>query len=163
MNENISTWAATGWVIALLGLVGIVLRSIGPWRKQISETEERLRNELAVALAEERACHAADQAARAVERTVLTGRVEKLEKLLTRERLRHNAERALDRHRLNNITQCFDALLLLVETTPERAPEIVKKVKEMRASQLLAEAEEKALIRAAEITADDTECDHDGN
>jgi hypothetical protein len=69
------------------------------------------------------------------------------------ERARHDAERALDRHRLNNVTQCLDALLLLLEAAPERASEAVTKIKEMRAKQMEAEALEKATIRAADIVA----------
>jgi hypothetical protein len=108
------------------------------WRRQVSADEQTLRADL-------------------------LRRVERLEQTLDRERLRHNAERALDRHRLNNITQCFDAMLMLIETTPERASEIVTKIKEMRAVQMKAEAQEKAIIRAAEIEADEREADHDGN
>jgi hypothetical protein len=133
-----SQWTAAGVWIAALSFLGLLIRQMIPWRRQISEDEHHLRSDL-------------------------LQRVEKLEGKLERERMRHNAERAIDRHRLNNITQCFDALLLLIETTPEKASEIVVKIKEMRAVQLKAEAEEKAIIRAAEITADDVECDHDGN
>lgn len=161
--ESNSPWAIGGWALAVFAFFGVIIRQIGPWRAQITATEERLRLELATALAEERARHAADQAARAVERHALTERVERLERTLNSERIRHNSERALDRHRLNNITQCFDAMLMLVETTPEKASEIVVKIKEMRATQILAEAEEKAIIRAAEIEADEREADHDGN
>lgn len=128
----------TGVWIAAIGIVGLLIRQIIPWRKQSSEAEANLRDDL-------------------------IKRIEKLEQMLDRERLRHNAERALDRHRLNNITQCFDAMLMLIETTPEKASEIVTKIKEMRAVQMKAEAQEKAIIRAAEIEADEREADHDGN
>jgi uncharacterized membrane protein YccC len=124
--------------IAAIGIVGLLIRQIMPWRRQVSADEQTLRADL-------------------------LRRVERLEQTLDRERLRHNAERALDRHRLNNITQCFDAMLMLIETTPERASEIVTKIKEMRAVQMKAEAQEKAIIRAAEIEADEREADHDGN
>jgi hypothetical protein len=89
--------------------------------------------------------------------TVLTARVTTLERTITRERRIHTAERALDRHRLNNITQCFDAMLLLIEMNPDRATEIVQKIKDMRATQMLAEAEEKAALRTAEIRDDNEE------
>lgn len=124
--------------IAAIGIVGLLIRQIIPWRKLASADEQTLRADL-------------------------LRRVERLEATLDRERLRHNAERALDRHRLNNITQCFDAMLMLIETTPEKASEIVTKIKEMRAVQMRAEAQEKAIIRAAEIEADEREADHDGN
>lgn len=61
------------------------------------------------------------------------------------------AERAVDRHRINNVTQCLDALLLLIESSPEKAAQHVKKIKEMRARQLEAEAVEKATIHVGVI------------
>lgn len=120
---------ATGVWVAALSFLGLLIRQIGPWRKQEHEAEAAFRDGL-------------------------LRRVERLERTLERERSRHAAERAVDRHRLNNITQCFDALLLLVETSPEKATEAVKRIKEMRAAQLKAEAQEKAIIRAAEIEAE---------
>ncbi|MGH8518883.1 MAG: hypothetical protein ACREUE_15635 [Panacagrimonas sp.] len=150
-------WAAAG------ALVAVLLRQIGPWRKQITETEEHLRRELVEAndaLSDKMAAMAAMQE---TERAASNARIEKLERRLEKQQLRHNAERALDRHRLNNVTQCLDSLLLLIEMSPDRAAEVVAKIKEMRAAQMFAEAEEKAIIRAAEITADGGEADHDGN
>jgi hypothetical protein len=132
------TWTAAGAWASFLALLGIIVRQIGPWRKQSIDAEHTFREGL-------------------------LKRVERLERTLERERIRHNAERSIDRHRLNNITQCFDAMLLLIETNPEKASEIVVKIKDMRAAQMKAEAEEKAIIRAAEIEADDCESDHDGN
>lgn len=125
-------------ILAAISLFGILIRQIGPWKRQADEAAEHLRDDL-------------------------LRRVQRLEKTLDRERLRHNAERSLDRHRLNNVTQCFDAMLLLIEMNPDKASEVVHKIKEMRSSQILAEAEEKAIIRAAEIAADEVETDHDGN
>ena len=117
---------AAGVWMAAIGLFGLLIRQIGPWKKQAAEAEAHLRADL-------------------------IRRVEKLERTLDRERKRHNAERALDRHRLNNVTQCFDAMLLLIETSPEKATEVVAKIKQMRTMQISAEAEEKAIIHAAAI------------
>jgi hypothetical protein len=119
-------WTAAGVWTAVLMLVGIVIRQIGPWRKQTIEAEQRLRDDL-------------------------LGRVTRLEQVRDRERRRHEAERALDRHRLNNVTQCFDALLLLIEAAPEKASDTVARIKEMRATQLKAESLEKAAIHAVDI------------
>ncbi len=152
-----------GWGLAFITLFGLLLRQIGPWRKQITETEERLRTELTAALSAERTAHAMELRAHALERDEMGDRIDKLEKCLDRQQLRHNAERALDRHRLNNINQCFDALLLLLKMNPDKSAEAITMIEDMRAKQLLAEAEEKAIIRAAEIAADDGEADHDGN
>lgn len=127
-------WTVAGIWVAALSLFGLVIRQIGPWRKQISEAEDHLRADL-------------------------LRRVAKLERTLERERTRHNAERALDRHRLNNVTQCFDALLLLIKANPDKAAETVEMIEQMRARQIIAEAEEKAIIRAAEISADEEDAD----
>jgi hypothetical protein len=132
-----SQWTTAGvWIVAL-SLVGIFIRQIVPWRTQAAEAEAHLRADL-------------------------LKRVEKLERQLDRERHRHerdrihrDAERQLDRHRLNNVTQCFDALLMLLKANPDKAAEIVPMIEDMRAKQLLAEAEEKAIIRAAEIAAEE--------
>lgn len=134
MIPSAESVTAAGIWIAALSFIGLLIRQIGPWKRQVSEAEEHLRNDL-------------------------LRRVEKLERTLDRERTRHNAERALDRHRLNNVTQCFDALLLLIKANPDKAGEVVVMIEEMRAKQLIAEAEEKAIIRAAEIAADETEAE----
>lgn len=168
--ENQSPWAITGWVVAGFGLLGIILRQIGPWRKQLSDAEDNIRKELheqidnlKKEIENEKLIHATEMRAFNNERDEMGDRLHILEKQMTRQQLRHNAERALDRHRLNNMTACFDAILMMLEMNPDRASEVVAKIKEMRAAQMLAEAEEKAIIRAAEIKADDLEADHDGN
>jgi hypothetical protein len=127
-------WTAAGVWVAALSFLGMLVRQIAPWKKQAAEVDERLRNDL-------------------------IRRVERLERTLDTERAIHKAERSLDRHRLNNVTNCFDALLLLLEMAPERATEAVQKIKAMRADQLRAESEEKALIRAAEIAAAEHEAE----
>lgn len=127
-----SSWTAAGVWVAALSFIGLLIRQIGPWKREQAAVETRLR-------------------------TDLIRRVERLERTLDSERAIHKAERSLDRHRLNNVTQCFDALLLLIEMAPERASEAVAKIKDMRAAQLVAESEEKALIRAAEIAAAERE------
>jgi hypothetical protein len=43
--DNFS-WTAAGFWFAFLAFCGAIVRQIGPWRKQISEMEERLRGEL---------------------------------------------------------------------------------------------------------------------
>ena len=68
----------------------------------------------------------------------------------------HAAERAADRHRINNLTQCFDALLLLLKQSPDKAAEAVAMITEMRAKQMEAEAIEKSNIHAARIQSKST-------
>lgn len=126
------SWAAVGSVGTFLtiagGILTLIIKQIGPWRKQTTEAEQRLREEL--------------------ER-----RVEKLEKALEHKDAIHAAERALDRHKIANLTQCFDSVMLMLEAAPEKTAEIILRVKEMRAGQIRAEAIEKAAIYAADITA----------
>ena len=53
-----------------------------------------------------------------------------------------------------------DELLELIDVlkaNPDKSAEAIKMIEDMRAKQLLAEAEEKAIITAAELRADDTE------
>jgi chromosome segregation ATPase len=170
-----------GWLVAAMALVGLVVRMIGPWRKQISDSEQKIREELHAQIDAQREQMEADNKrheaqleterkrydtelrAFNLERDDMGDRLARMEKAFDRQQIRHNAERALDRHRLNNINACFDALLLLLKANPEKAKEAVTMIEEMRAKQILAEAEEKAIIRAAEIQADEVECDHDGN
>jgi regulator of replication initiation timing len=166
----IRDWTVAGVWVAAIGLIGILLRQIGPWRQQVSDTESTIRKELhdqiealKADIQRERLEHATEMRAFNLERDELNDRLAIIERKFERQQVRHNAERALDRHRLNNINACFDALLLLLKANPDKAGEAVKMIEEMRAKQLLAEAEEKAIIRAAEIKADDTETDHDGN
>lgn len=123
-------WTAGGAWAAVALLLGIIARQVNPWRSQSISAEQRLRDDL-------------------------LRRVEKLEKELDRKEVRHQAERSLDRHKLNNVTQCLDALLLMLEAAPEKAAEIVGRIKDMRARQLEAEALEKAAIHAAAMVDQD--------
>lgn len=84
-------------------------------------------------------------------RTDLATRVEKLEKKIDAERDRYEALIAIMRHRLNNSDQCIDALLMLLETSPDKVAEAVQMIKEMRARQREAEATEKAAFHAANM------------
>lgn len=125
------SWTAAGaWAtfLVLLSALGVLVRMIGPWKKQTTDAEDKLRSDL-------------------------MARVEKLEKTLEHKDVIHAAERALDRHKIANLTQCFDAVMLMLEAAPERVGEIILRVKEMRAAQMKAEATEKATIHAAEIAA----------
>jgi hypothetical protein len=149
---------------AILGFFGLLLRLIGPWRKQISDAEERIRAALEASLEKEREAHSMDlererlaRAAEArqfaLERDEMGDRLAKLESDAARKDRMHEAEVSLYRHQLANIRQCFDSLLILLKANPDRVKEAVQIVEEMRANQLVAEAQEKAIIHAAEIGA----------
>jgi hypothetical protein len=123
--------------IAAFGIIGIFIRQIGPWRKQAADAENVFRNDL-------------------------LARVTKLERRLDRQRVRHEAERAVDRHRLNNLQQCFDATMLMLKASPEKAPEIIEHIERMREAQLAAEAIEKASIHRTMMDAlRDDNCEDD--
>jgi hypothetical protein len=113
------------WVAALT-LIGIAVRQIVPWKKQEHDSEAQFRD-------------------------ALIRRVEGLEGKIERQEARHRAEQGLSNHKLRNMTACFDAMLLMMEMTPDRGSEIVTKIKTMRAAQMKAEAREAAIIRAADI------------
>lgn len=159
MKEQLFT--AGIWTVAL-GMITLIMRQIGPWRKQISDAEERLRTELTQSLKEEREAHTADlererlaRAAEArqfaLERDEMGDRIAKLEAILKRRDKIRDAERSIERHRFNNLDACFNALLLLLKANPDRVPEAVAMIEDMRAKQLMEEAAEKAIIHAAEI------------
>lgn len=113
---------------SLLGILALVIRQIGPWRKQRDEAEEKLR-------------------------TALTKRVRVLEKKIELKDAKHEAERTLDRHKIRNLVQCLDAVLLVLEKAPDKTPEVVAEIRAMRERQIAEEMAEAATIRAAEIAA----------
>lgn len=156
-------WSIAGAVIVVSGLLSLLLRMVGPWRKQISDAEERLRGALETALKAEREAHVSDilkvEAKRdsearqfALERDEMGDRIAALETIIKRRDRVREAERAIERHRFNNLDACFNALLLLLKANPDKVSEAVAMIEEMRGKQLLAETEEKAIILAAEIT-----------
>lgn len=61
------------------------------------------------------------------------------------------AERQIDRHRINNLTQCLDALLMLIEQDPSKAAAAATRIKGMRADQMAAEAAEKGAVAAGKV------------
>lgn len=127
------TWTAAGIWAGVITLLGIIVRQVVPWRGQAIDAEQQFRDGL-------------------------LARVEKLERDLERKeqqmiaaRRLHNAERAVDRHRINNLQACFDAFLMMIDTTPEKAAEVAAKIREMRAAQMEAEAIEKSNLHNAAI------------
>lgn len=129
------TWGAAGAWASFFALVGLFIRQAVPWRKLTLDGAEALREDLMQALEKANV------------------RIARLEKQLERKDAKHEAERALDRHRINNMQACLDAVLMLLETAPDRTADIISRIKAMRKNQLEAEALEKGAIRAAEIHA----------
>lgn len=128
------------WTAIIGGTVTVLvaaLKIIPGWIKNRKEADDSLRKDLLL-------------------------RVENLERTLDverrnreAERARHEAQMALMRHRLNNSDQCLDALLMLIETSPEKVADAVRMIKEMRGRQRAEEALEKAALHTAEIAAKD--------
>lgn len=83
----------------------------------------------------------------------LNGRVKVLERSQAIERAAFDASSGIMRHKMANLKQCFDSLLMLVESDPSRASEFVVTIKAMRERQEATEAFEKATIEAAKIAA----------
>lgn len=121
------------WTAGLMALANILIGGLLVAIVKTRPALKKIANEREASLLEERA----------EEMAAMRERLERLE-----------AERSVDRHRLNNVTQCLDALLLLLETAPEKAAQHVVRIKEMRAAQMAAEAAEKGAISGAAIGKD---------
>lgn len=126
------SWTFYGFWIVLVGFLGAVVRQIVPYKKQASDAESRLRE-------------------------TLLERVGRLENRLDRQQVRHDAEKRLLIHKLRNMTANFDSMLMMLEMNPDRGPEIVAKIKEQRARQMIAEAKESAIIYADELKGEEPE------
>jgi hypothetical protein len=124
LGFNIPGLAVLG--VALLALIGVVVRQFVPYRRQAHEAEAKLREDL-------------------------IRRVERLETKLERQQVRHEAEKRLLTHKHRNMTANFDSMLMMLETSPDKVPEIVAAIKKQRASQMIAEAKEAAIISAIEM------------
>ena len=124
--------AVTGftWTAVLMGIANLLIGGLLVAIVRTRPALKKIANEREASLLEERA----------QEMAAMRERLERLE-----------AERAVDRHRLNNVTQCLDALLMLLETAPDKAAEHVSRIKDMRARQMAAEAAEKGAIHATAI------------
>ncbi len=113
------------WTTVLVGLLNLLVGgALVAWIKQRPKMREL------------------EQTAEAKLRDDLMERVRKLEAsaeahAIAREaeRLRHEAEMSIMRHRVNNSDQCLDALLLLLKTAPDKVAEAVGHIETMRSRQ----------------------------
>lgn len=64
-----------------------------------------------------------------------------------------DAELAHSRHKVNNLGGTFDSMLMMLEVSPEKMPEIIARTKEKRARDIEMEAAERAHILAAALKA----------
>jgi hypothetical protein len=139
VQGGIVTWTTFFTGGSFLALLGLLIRQIGPWRKQTTEATDRLIEQL-------------------------TKRLDKVEKQLAVERklhfiqtarieARHAAQRSLDRHKFVNADANLDALLRILEVSPEKAQEAARQALEARARQRQDEQLEAAEIHKAEMLA----------
>lgn len=126
MPQGLGIVGATGAWGAFVTLLAIFVRQWVPLRRIRVDAEQKFRDDLAE-------------------------RVTSLESKLEKKDADHMAEMAIMRHRLNNVTACLDALLLLIEQDPAKASEAAEKIRRMRAGQLTAEATERGAVSAAKI------------
>lgn len=136
-----------GWIGTILGsaalftLLGIIVRQVIPWRKISIDAEQSFRDGLVKRI-------------EALERQLVEAREELKEEREKSERERQvaaarlEAERALYRHRTNNLDASFSALLLLLKKGVP-VEEAVEAIEKMRAEQAKAEALEKAALNAS--------------
>lgn len=145
-----------GTLAAMLAILGVVLRSyiIGmPAREKVaSEREANLLHERAEEMASMRERIAKLEAAERKKDQDHASEIEMLEEGQAAKDRYHEALRALDRHRINNLSGSFQALLLLLKKGV-KVEEAVEAIEAMRAEQLEREAKEAATIRAAAIKA----------
>lgn len=130
MAEPIAVTTGFTWTAALMGVANLL---IGGLLVAIVRTRPALKK-----IANEREANLLEERAEQME--AMQRRLEAMEAKIENERAQHRAERALDRHRLNNFDQCFNALFMMFETSPEKAAEAIAAVKAMRTRQMEAEA-----------------------
>lgn len=111
--ETMPAWASLGGAALGGGGIGAGVRPIlDYWRNRRAQTDE-----VAMGLVEK-----------------LQTRIERLEGAQVAERQLCDAKLSVLRHELKNVQGNFDALLLAIEVAPEKAAEVVAKIKSRRAS-----------------------------
>jgi hypothetical protein len=123
--NNIASWGwtAAGWV-AVIGLLGVIVRQVSPWRQQKIDAEQQFRD-------------------------ALLKRVDKLEAALERERTARMRAESLLRHRVANAEQALDLFIELIEAQPEKAAHHAARIKERREKDRDRLAKESAAVHAA--------------
>ena len=126
-------WTAVGvWtgVIATIGTVMVAyIRQWGPWKKIDNDREANLLTE------------------RAKEMTGMRSTIERMERRLDAKEIQHEAERAHDRHRINNLATALNGFLMMVKAHPEDAATAAAMIEELRARQLEEESRENIALR----------------
>jgi hypothetical protein len=89
---------------------------------------------------------------RAEEMNKMRDTIDKLEARLDAKDIQHEAERAADRHRINNLDQALKAFFILVKRHPEDAAGAAAEIEAMRAQQMEEEKREGVALRALVAT-----------
>ncbi len=122
-----------------LGLFYLIMRYVGPWRKHTTDATDALIVHLNERLDKVEAARATDKRMHYIQ--------------MARIEARHAAQRALDRHKFNNADANLDALLRILEVSPEKAPEAARQAREARERQRKEEQLEAVEIHKAEMVA----------
>lgn len=138
LQQALAVWPAilTG-LAALLGSAGagsVFTKWLDHKRGMRKDTDD-----LAVAMVEKQNVRIAS----------LEAKVDLVEKAADHERRLCEIQLAYQRHRINNLSSIFDGLVGMLDLAPERAAEIVAKIKERRVEQEQKEATEWAGVAAA--------------
>jgi len=149
-NSVVSTVVGAGTSAGVLGLLGIMWKSRVPMRKLEVDAEAKLRADLMAQLNLKDNEYGIRVAA--LEKKVEDMR-SSYESKLEMERVQHQSEMALVRHRMNNLDQCLTMFLALVEENPEKAASIAARVRGMREKQEKLEADERARLVQTKVMA----------
>jgi hypothetical protein len=131
------TWTAALMAVAniLLGGIGVaVIRNLPVFRKLANEREANLLTERASEMAKMREAY------------------ERLEARLNIKDAVHEAERAYDRHRINNLATTLNAFFMMVRAHPDDAGTAAQMMKEERERQV--EEERREAIALHQLVAD---------
>lgn len=158
-----SKLTAAGVWTAVATLIGLYLRSRIPMRKLKIEAEEQLRIDLMGRMGKMEADHASEKDSWMRKLENFDQKLElvrtQYEAKIEAERAQHEREIRNMRHRMNNLAQSLEMVLVLIESNgdnPDKVKEAARRVREMRAKQELTEAHEAAVssgVRVAVTTA----------
>ena len=129
------TWSAAGAWATCFTLIGLIIRQVGPWRKQSIDAEQAFRDGLLARI------EAQDE------------RIGSLEDQLAAERASRAAEVSILRHENNNLSQIITMFIALIEASPEKAAAHAARIRSEMEKGAARIATEKAAIRSAEIIA----------
>lgn len=127
--------AAGGIWVAVLTLVGLIVRQVSPWRKQSIDAQQAFQQGLMARI------EAQDE------------RIKTLESQLNAERANREAEVSIMRHENAQLQQIITMFVALIEADPSNARAHAKRVREEMEKSATRIAAEKATIRGAKIIA----------